>query len=1218
MKNELLPGISTPQQIPLPLITPIHRSHPSDRGPGVAVVDSERCGLEDVELKTRKDEQGIPYKTFSYININISDAELKKCLTVLNKSKWKGGTLQIEAAKQSFLHRLAEERHAALQQHLQPAASVDVKQKVLESLSRAGVENFTMKSAVPGTEVPGHKNWVVSKFGRVLPVLQLRSQRGSRARTLRYDPSKYCHNIRRLNPLNADQPTPVTQLTWEIQAGDDDISKKRRGEFPPYQPARPKRSRTDAVISHDAADSSRCEQNDGQTAAHQRNRFEPSTMLKQTNRKRGCVTDSDVDSEEEIHRLVAAQQNSHGALGQEVDKDTVEVVGLDYTVKSRGFHQQQKGQPDGEDEDDYDSADTDELLAFRKHPPLPPPKEKTTLQTATDASANNTAQMKKAKKKRKAEKQEGEEGKCDTSGTDELHTSRILHPKMQKEDSRKQDFDTQSSCSTTHAPQEKITGLPVVKLPSSESESDEDDDGGDELESADSDSDYEALFSNVTRLEISLDDLRKIAEDTKQTSETTPPSIQNTQTGSRLTPTKAPKKGTTPEEILAAILEEDSSEDVRKKKPRKCVVSAPLPAFQGTGGLTGGPAGDAKRETEEEEEEDEAGEGSVGEKQRLQTLNPLNRQRNPRTEEDTSDSSEEEEEGKELKEMAAPEAFNSLKLVNAQTSSSSRSGEEEEEEEPKAGKETTTKRQPSSSSSSSSSSTDEDKDDDNIFTGDSVKAGESSSSEEEEEEEKEEERASPRVLLGGEDEEQQRKANLRRLAAIQQRQEEAEQHRKLIQGALANLDTSAAGTGKHIVFGSDDDDDDDDDGGNKQQATSEVRTSKKTLFQISQSDDKDKDDEATRVREKAEVKENVHVKLFDSSEDEEHGDEEEDGSRFDVRPQFEGRAGQKLMELQTRFGTDERFRMDSRFLEEEEEEEDEEEELERKRNVSEEDEGLEEERRTNLSILQSVLSCSQLTSQQTSSNKTKTFRDVSVLHYDPSREEHAAFETKTDKTKKESKAARRKKREEAQKLPEVSKDIYYDVSVDLKTVFGPTKDYVSREEKTSWDQEEEEEEEGGDRDEEQTPPSALFTTDPSAEKEESSGFKFSFFGDDTAAGGTDTVEYRVETIQGPKVSWHQDPRFHDSSSEEEEEQEEDQEPCSAATDTAEEKTPSKRDVFFFYPEDDRLTDGPRLFCCSSQLEEQREQWEERRSVLRQEYRKKHRDARRKLKSSQRS
>uniref|UniRef100_A0A3B4EWM3 RRM domain-containing protein n=1 Tax=Pundamilia nyererei TaxID=303518 RepID=A0A3B4EWM3_9CICH len=64
--------------------------------------------VEDVELRTRKDPEGVPFKTFGYVNINISDPDLKKCLTVLNKSKWKGGTLQIEIAKESFLetHRI--------------------------------------------------------------------------------------------------------------------------------------------------------------------------------------------------------------------------------------------------------------------------------------------------------------------------------------------------------------------------------------------------------------------------------------------------------------------------------------------------------------------------------------------------------------------------------------------------------------------------------------------------------------------------------------------------------------------------------------------------------------------------------------------------------------------------------------------------------------------------------------------------------------------------------------------------------------------------------------------------------------------------------------------------------------------------------------------------------------------------------------------------------
>ncbi|XP_031708998.1 nucleolar protein 8 isoform X2 [Anarrhichthys ocellatus] len=1063
--------------------------------------------VEDVEVRTRRDDDGVPYKTFSYININISDADLKKCMTVLNKSKWKGGTLQIETAKESFLNRLAEERQTAEEQRLQQPEVEDERQKMLDSLSKAGVDNFTMKAAVPGTEVPGHKDWVVSKFGRVLPVLQLKCQKGSRARTVNYDPSKYSHNIRKLDRSTVEQHTPVTQLTWEEQGGDDDISKKRRGEFPPYEPPRRKKSRKDVVKSHNAEGGAGSPPRrsllrvktvvsvDHTEARRFTNGDQPPTNHRLAQRRTPRSTDWDIDSDEEIHKMVTAQDTSHAALQQqqqeeEEEDDQLEVVGLDYLVKS-GW----KGGPDHKDENDYDSGDTDELFASRK-PPLPPPQQRSTPQAPAQLSGNDRKRKMKKKKSTAGEEED------DSSGAEEEVASRKPSGEHSSQNQSK-----------------KMKVLPVVSLPSSES--DEEDEDEEELESADcsSDSDYEAMFSNVTRLEISLADLQKLAGES---------SGQETNLTAGSSERPAPKKGTTPEEILAAIMEDSSDDEQQQKKKKKKTkavkVSTPLPAFQGTRALTK----DAVKAAP------------------------------PSTPHSESSSSEEEE------------------RENAPPAPHSESSSEEEEEQS--------------------------------------------------EEEVEEEKQTPvRVPLGAkEEEERQRKTNMRRLAAVQQRQKEAEDHKKLIQGALSNLDAPKAGAGKHIVFGSDEDDDEDDDE-DEQQTTSEVTTPKKTLSQDGQSEDDAAVSEKERTKGKVRVKPSV-PQLFGGSEDEEDGDEEEDGSRFDVRPQFEGRVGQKLMALQSRFGTDERFRMDSRFLDEEEEEE-EEEKSEKKKSVTEEEEALEEERKKNLSILQSVLGSSQQTHSSKTAVKAKAFRDVSALHYDPSREEHAAFETKTDETKKESKAARRKKREEAQKLPEVSKEIYYDVSGDLKAVFGQTKDEDvagGGDEETNWDREEEakEEEDGGGKEEQPTLQSSLLSADPGAENEEASGFKFSFFEDDTETGSGETAEYKVESIQAPKVSWQQDLRFQDSSSEEEEEeeqqQEEEEEQSNVTAKTTEEETPSKTDLFFFYLGDSRLTEGPRLFCRPSQLEEQREQWEERRSELRQEYRKKHKDARRKLRSSLKS
>lgn len=66
--------------------------------------------------------------------------------------------------------RLAEERQEAAEQRLQQPAAEDKRQKMLDSLSKAGVENFTKKAAVPGTEIPEHK--VSSSFCVCVCVIQ--------------------------------------------------------------------------------------------------------------------------------------------------------------------------------------------------------------------------------------------------------------------------------------------------------------------------------------------------------------------------------------------------------------------------------------------------------------------------------------------------------------------------------------------------------------------------------------------------------------------------------------------------------------------------------------------------------------------------------------------------------------------------------------------------------------------------------------------------------------------------------------------------------------------------------------------------------------------------------------------------------------------------------------------------------------------------------------
>ncbi|XP_077385114.1 nucleolar protein 8 isoform X2 [Festucalex cinctus] len=956
--------------------------------------------VEDVELRTRRDDEGVPYKTFAYIDLNISDTDLRKCMSVLNKSKWKGGTLQIEPAKQSLLHKFAQERQEEEKQQQQQSSRRDADDKhrnackLLESLGEAGVDNFTMKAAVPGTEIPGHKDWVVSKFGRVLPVMQLRCQKGSKARTVKYDPSKYCHNIRRLAPPTAaaaadPPPTPVARLTWRIDGGDDDISKKRRGEFPPYRPPEPKTTRTDAVKS--AQDGNNASPAQVVVAAKPENR-RPSN---------GLGRDEESDSDEEIRRLVALQQASHNAPGPDAQEDNLEVVGDDYLVKSGGSRRKWAAQSGATNEDDYDSADTDELFASGKNP--------------LAARKNDSAAGKRTNKMAALSKEEDEE---------EISTSRkpSLPPQEKpvkwKRKSKKEDERT-----TPEPPSE------------------------DEEEAESSAFDFRAMFSDATHVRISLDDLRKLAEES---------------TGKRAAPNPRvpPRKEILPEDILASLLADDGGEDDRPEWKKK-------------------------------------------------------------------------KKGRKVDEVIAETEAPDNKMAALSSSS--------EEEEAAAA-------------------------------------------------------AARRRLSAREEAARHRKDNSRRLAAVQQRRKEAEEHKKLIQGALANVDAVTARTGKHIVFDSDDE-------------PTTAAASETCPLGDSQSEDEDNEataNEIGRTEDQERAGTSGRLRLFGGSED---GDDEEDddGGGFHIRPQFEGQAGQKLMEMQSRFGTDKRFRMDRRFLEEEQEEE-KEQESEEKGGVALDEDVLQEEKRRNMSILRDLLG-HPADSGKTAA-KTKTFRDVSTLHYDPSRDEHAHFETKADGDK-DSKSARRKKREEAHKLPEVSKEIFYHVADDLKAMFGPAPAddrQTDDRPKTSWDQQEEEEEEEEEKDEEQPTPV------------EHSGFMFSFFGDDVQT-ASQHKEYKVESVQSPKVlPWQQDPRLQDSSEEDDDDEEEapEEESDAAPKNATEQTVSSTSNFFFFHLDDSRLTEGPEWFRRSLELEEEREEWEERRAELRQEYRKKHKDARRKLRSSQKT
>lgn len=171
------------------------------------------------------------------------------------------------------------------------------------------------------------------------------------------------------------------------------------------------------------------------------------------------------------------------------------------------------------------------------------------------------------------------------------------------------------------------------------------------------------------------------------------------------------------------------------------------------------------------------------------------------------------------------------------------------------------------------------------------------------------------------------------------------------------------------------------------------------------------------------------VSLFDES------DEDEDFSaNFEIKKQFEGKKGQKLLELQSKFKNDSRFAVDERFLEDDDNEDGEQEEKTKELN---EDMTYEEEKEKQFGILEEVLGVK--VNKKVSDEKSR--RQIGMLRFDPSQPEHNVYEIKTSKPETETKSKRKRKLEKEStetkdpEEPEVSKTKFYKVTEDLKGVF---------------------------------------------------------------------------------------------------------------------------------------------------------------------------------------
>uniref|UniRef100_A0A8C5PJD1 Nucleolar protein 8 n=1 Tax=Leptobrachium leishanense TaxID=445787 RepID=A0A8C5PJD1_9ANUR len=1137
--------------------TPSKRLYIGGIGPSVTDIElTERFGkfgkVDGVEIISRKDEHGTPLKTFAYLNINVSDVNLKKCISTLNKTKWKGGLLQIEMAKESFLHRLSQERQAS-QEKKKP--KTESKPSFVQSLKEAGVQDFQMKSAVPGTEVPNHKNWVVSKFGRVLPVLHLKGDH--QRKSIKYDPSKYCHNIKRLED-NSVEMTPVSQLTWQLEGGDDDMSKKRRGEFPVFKSPVTKKLKLPTHLDTKGLDQKQklnitprwCDHVIGQSSSTSPSIPPPNKInCRSGTSKKNSMFDDEYDSEEELRNIIENEKKATKEDSAIVDDNNVEVVDDSFKVTYTSHWTPDKEPRSNAKDEEYDSADTDEIIAVSKSG-----QKVQDMDTSfkDDVIEQAVILTKKQKAKADSSKIQTQKPKRDAqcSADDESDSDSHEINIGKKDDVKKHsllDKEQKSRLNSSGVQINKSNSKQRIKpAPDNKSDSDnQNEDSASDSSASYSDEEYSSMIQNCYNLSLSMADLEKLASEAKESSNDEAENANvDSQPEGKKTPQKLKtgsvtpkvKKGLTPDDIVASILaDNDDSADDRRKKKKNTVSPLRLPAFRGLGSLL----------------------ASAPSKESAVSPNSLV---------STSNVKSAISKGNELQSSIDNDTVSSTKQTAIESDSRDISDSKAGQQDctrPEIQGNQAVKINLRSSTSSETSSSDEGSSSPSLPLS-PHNALQQTTPEKAAKHEKSKMRGVTKKL----------EDNKKRLAAMEERRVERELQKKAIQGALLKSDSKPSIKSQHIKFDSD----------------SEPQSEKESDLMIVS---------PKKVQ-------NATTKLFDSSDDEsDEARNKDDVERFQVRSRFEGQAGVKLMNLQSRFGTDERFRMDSRFLDSSSEDEDAKD-LEQKEETNEGEE-LFAEKRKNLDIINSLLNINpepQPPSKQTA--KAKKFKDLNSLHYDPTKDEHTTFETEE---KKEGKSERKKKRQEAEKLPEVSTETYHEVMVDFKDVFGVSKPATENEDRSAtWDQAEESEVVGaGD----------LVTHEYfNVQNEEAPiGFTFSFFGASTQDSACKEVPYTLEMIKPGRVAWHEDPRFQDSSSEGEE-----QEGDNAALDKdlapSLQSGASKSNIrfFFFVKDDERLKVGPKMFFRTSNLDEEQEVWVGRRESLLEECLKRHKDAKRKIKA----
>ncbi|XP_071491234.1 nucleolar protein 8-like [Diadema antillarum] len=1076
--------------------------------------------ISSVEIKTKKDLRGNPVKTFAYLDICLPESELKKCMSTYNNAKWKGNIMQIQLAKESFLTKLNQERAEMVspsksevpEKASSPSFRAVAEKRLSENLEKFGASDFNVKGKVPGTLVEGEKNWVVGKYGRVLPIVYIR--RKDKQKVVCYDPSKYSHHVKRLKDEGrteegGDVP-PLSKLTWQLPEGDTENTLKRKGVFPQGRPLmiHRKRIKDAAAVRREQLIAGTLPVN--RSAARARRQYNSDSSGED-------LFDDDDSSDDNF----AMPYHRH--------------QGDDHLVKDAGDH-------------DEDSQSSDFEIVVESH----------TSHPSVNASSINSSSVHSSHAHGILPGSVQSAGMSDDSDRDSVDTDEICSsfktlsaraPNVSEIHNRKEDAGP-SDTEFRDEPPGRSKGMKA---------SSEQDGGKDEC-------DIEKMQSkgDVTIGSVNQSKKRSAApEEIKKVKVR-----KSSQAGEGPVVTSSYHSGSSDEDAR----ENDSEVDIEHLMHQDVVLA---PKRDGFGEETADSSLDFEGLTSE---------GSILQQDCMDDTEPQ------------SSDPDDDVEGKVVgMNPVARFDFEPLILDRAVLNGWNRASGCSQ-----AISMDTQQTCPALSGVDDGTGTDDERTShltENTSKPERLDIGSTSCSEPSVSSALPEEGAkteTPKKLskaakkqLARELAEKQRLANERRLESAKLQQRALLDRQAAIRGALAAVDSKDKKQGKHITFDSDDDDSDDEDNSG-------------AVLPVAVPLSESKPVESTRQ------KKHGRISLFgsDGESSDSHGeddgdnhhddvdDDDDDDPRFRIKPQYEGTAGQKLREMEERYGGDDRFKLSQHFLDDEEAEE-----ADTVKDgamtVTQDEVGrdLQEEKQRSLAILQAMMGTEAVKAVK---SKESNFKDAGLLHYDPSREEHSKYEIKggeddesdAKKLEREMQREKRKLEEERAKIPEVSKEKFFEVSSNLKDAFST----------------------GGHQ-----------------ETGEGGGM-FNFFGPDDAQSGVEEDDQKDPEPLDLASSLFPSKRFkYDSSDTEEEEEEEEEGDEKMEADDSNEKTqnttkePELGDsttcTFFFQPKDQRLEDGAETFCRPKDQAAMVNAWEEVKAQLQNDFRKRHRRAVRDQKAS---